>query len=91
MSNIIFIKLKIYYNIGTVFFIIPVTKTVSGEYTEIKGKGGAKMCGKRKALGIIILSFSLGALISAVLPLWILAIIETVILILIGWCFFSER
>ena len=49
------------------------------------------MCGRRKALGIIILSFSLGALISAVLPLWILAIIEAIILILVGWCFFSEK
>lgn len=47
------------------------------------------MCGKRRAVGIIILSFALGALISAVLPLWILAIIEAVVLIIIGWCFFS--
>lgn len=48
------------------------------------------MCGKRRAVGIIILSFSIGALLAAALPLWILAIIETIMLIIIGWCFFSS-
>jgi len=47
------------------------------------------MCGKRRAFGVIILSFALGALIAAVLPLWILAILEALVLIIIGWCFFS--
>lgn len=47
------------------------------------------MCGRRRAIGIIILSFAAGALITAILPLWILAIIEGVVLIIIGWCFFS--
>ena len=47
------------------------------------------MCGKRRAFGIMILSFSLGALVAAALPLWILAIIEAIMLIIIGWCFFS--
>ncbi len=47
------------------------------------------MCGKRRAIGVIILSFSTGALLAAALPLWILAIIEAVMLIIIGWCFFS--
>jgi len=49
------------------------------------------MCGKRRAVGIMILSFALGALISAVLPLWILAVLEAVVLIIIGWCFFSGK
>ncbi|GEM_PF-1129561 len=47
------------------------------------------MCGKRRAIGVIILSFALGALTAAVLPLWILAILEALILIGVGWCFFS--
>ena len=47
------------------------------------------MCGKRRAIGIIVLSFAVGALIAAVLPLWILAILEAIVLILLGWCFFS--
>ena len=47
------------------------------------------MCGKRRAIGIIVLSFAVGALIAAVLPLWILAILEAVVLIALGWCFFS--
>lgn len=49
------------------------------------------MCGRRRAIGIMILSFALGALISAVLPLWILAVLEAVVLIIIGWCFFSGK
>lgn len=47
------------------------------------------MCGKRRAVGVIILSFALGALTAAVLPLWILAIVEGIILVAVGWCFFS--
>ena len=47
------------------------------------------MCGKRRAIGITILSFAVGALISAILPLWILAIIEAVVLIMLGWLLFS--
>ena len=54
-------------------------------------KGEEKMCGKRRAIGIMILSFALGALISAVLPLWTLAVLEAVVLIIIGWCFFSGK
>lgn len=47
------------------------------------------MCGRKRAIGVIILSFAAGALIAAILPLWILAIIEAFVLIIIGWCFFS--
>ena len=57
-------------------------------YHEVYG-GVHKMCGKRRAIGVIILSFSTGALLAAALPLWILAIIEAIMLIIIGWCFFS--
>ena len=46
------------------------------------------MHGKRKTIGVIILSFALGALIAATLPLWILAILEGVLLALVGWCTF---
>ncbi len=49
------------------------------------------VCGKRRAIGVIILSFAVGAFISAVLPLWVLAVLEAVVLIIIGWCFFSGR
>jgi uncharacterized membrane protein len=48
------------------------------------------MRGKRKAFGIIIFSFALGALIAAILPLWILAIVEGCLLIAIGWCTFCN-
>lgn len=47
------------------------------------------MCGRRRTVGVIILSFAIGALVAAVLPLWILAIVETIVLIALGWCFFS--
>lgn len=49
------------------------------------------VCGKRRAIGVIILSFAVGAFISAVLPLWVLAVLEAIVLIIIGWCFFSGR
>ncbi len=49
------------------------------------------MCGKRRAIGIIIFSFSTGALLAAALPLWVLAIIEAIMLIIIGWCCFSGK
>jgi len=54
-------------------------------------KGVISVCGKRRAIGIIILSFALGAFVSAVLPLWVLAVLEAIVLIIIGWCFFSGR
>ena len=47
------------------------------------------MCGKKRAIGITILAFAVGALIAAILPLWILAIVEAIVLIVVGWLLFS--
>ena len=47
------------------------------------------MCGRRRTVGVIILSFAIGAFVAAVLPLWVPAIVETFVLIVVGWCFFS--
>ncbi|MBQ7718841.1 MAG: hypothetical protein IJT38_06030 [Clostridia bacterium] len=47
------------------------------------------MCGKRRAIGITVLSFAVGTLLAAILPLWILAIIEAAVLIVLGWLLFS--
>ncbi|NLM50834.1 MAG: hypothetical protein GX196_07780 [Clostridiaceae bacterium] len=43
---------------------------------------------RRKAIGVIVLSFTLGAFLAFFLPISVLAFIEGVLLIILSWCYF---
>ncbi|MBC7765704.1 MAG: hypothetical protein H7Y41_04385 [Hyphomonadaceae bacterium] len=49
--------------------------------------GGVEMCGRYRAMGLLVVAFGLGILLACIMPFAALVIVEGVIVLILGWLY----